>query len=173
MESEDLFARRCPRPVSWLFSKGDGHIRSGSQHGLTVSGWTKQGVYIFLLWEIKVFFFWDIPQCYLLNETWEIFLHAGSKPSFSLLLFSQSKDCCISTYAGTSGFFSSCLSHHCQQSWTRSQSRLGFIIIIILFFVLLQCFIIVMKIRISAMRHGFYSFFIHTWEFNKALHERG
>lgn len=65
-------------------------IRSELQHG------TNQCIFelskgLLCFYALENIIFLHIPQCYLLNETWEIFLHAGSKSglNFAVSFFSE------------------------------------------------------------------------------------
>lgn len=69
------FSRRWHDVDNWVF----------------ISRWPEQGVYSFCFLFSPLlpifFFFLHILLCYLLNHTWEIFLHAGSNPASTLLAF--------------------------------------------------------------------------------------
>lgn len=67
-------------PVFWDASGMDGNM---DKHGC-ISGWTEERGFTYFCLRENFFFFLHIPRFYLLNETWEIFLHAGCNPVSTL-----------------------------------------------------------------------------------------
>lgn len=72
------------RLICISFSRG----RHNMDKWVFISRWPEQGVYSFcFLFSPPFPHFLHILLCYLLNHTWEIFLHAGSNPASTLLAF--------------------------------------------------------------------------------------